>query len=102
ATRGRRWGGVRRNCAVDIISTGLSLCRDNNHKLPLDRRDHDQAKTYGAPRKEIAARQSYLLNSYLKRDSFLIMVLVHLRTTVCARPPNRLRALSSAAGNGLK
>jgi hypothetical protein len=29
-------------------------------------------------------------------------VLVHLRTTVCARPPKRLRALSSATGNGLK
>jgi YD repeat-containing protein len=32
----------------------------------------------------------------------LLRVLVHLRTTVCARPPKRLRALSSATGNGLK
>jgi hypothetical protein len=31
-----------------------------------------------------------------------VVVLVHLRTTVCARPPKRLRALSSATGNGLK
>ena len=48
---------------IDTIFTGLSLCRDNNHKLPLDRRDHDKAKTYGLPRKAIAARQWYLLNT---------------------------------------
>ena len=42
------------------------------------------------------------LHSWSLADEQCMVVLVHLRTTVCARPPKRLRALSSATGNGLK
>jgi len=66
-------------------------------------RDPELTRTsVGAAITELAGQEQSNIVAAAYGGGIEDLVLVHLRTTVCARPPKRLRALSSATGDGLK
>src|ERR1035441_6754861 len=112
-----RWAGIGSPMKIGqlkLASSSSSAHRADHIPIEADRAFRIVTAHSGHGRKSVNFEQnprsaSSRITGQVRSESAVNLVrntqnrvLVHMRTTVCARPPKRLRALSSATGNGLK